>query len=274
MARPGVAPARLVRWPTDDERPDDDLLAVEAPLEIRLDHGPVDDRRRSAFAVTMRTPGDDLDLAVGYLLAEGVVADPTDVVEVRPCSPPTEGDAVRVVLAPHVAVPDGRVTPISSACGVCGVVATEQIPRTHGNPTWTVGPVDPGVLATLPEAVRAAQVNFRLTGGIHAAARCSADGAVLDVREDVGRHNAMDKLVGRAFATRELPLADQVLVLSGRASWELVQKAVRAGVAFVAAVGAPSSAAREVAEAHGVTLVGFLRADRFNVYAHPERIDL
>lgn len=270
MARPGVSPARLVRWPADGSRPAEDLLAVEAPLEIRVDHGPEGGRHRSSIAVTMRTPGDDFDLAIGWLLTEGVVDGPADVVEVKPCR--GEDDAVRVVLAPHVEVPEPRAATVSSACGVCGVIDTDRIPVVHGEPTWTAGPVDPATLGALPGAVRHAQVNFRATGGIHAAARCTPGGDVLDVREDVGRHNAMDKLVGRAFSTGALPLADQVVVLSGRASWELLQKAVRAGAAFVAAVGAPSSAALDVAEDHGVTLVGFLRSDGFNVYAHPERV--
>ncbi len=262
MARPGVAPTRLIRWP-DAGGEADDLLAVEAPLEIRV--------AGRSLAVTMRTPGDDLDLAVGYLYAEGVVEDPEDVVDVRPCR---EGDGVRVVLAPHVAEPIGRRAPVSSACGVCGAESVDRLPPVHGAPRWESEPLDPEVLGSLPARIREAQVNFRHTGGIHAAARCAPTGEVLDVREDIGRHNAMDKLVGRAFSTGALPLTDQVVVLSGRASWELAQKAVRAGAAIVAAVGAPSTAALEVAEAHGVTLVGFLRADRFNVYSRADRVAL
>jgi FdhD protein len=259
MARPGVAPAHPIRWPIDDGA--DDLVAVEAPLEIRMG--------ARSIAVTMRTPGDDFDLAVGYLFAEGIVDGPDDVLEVRRCR---DADAVRVVPAAHVTIPEARVTPISSACGVCGVASLDHVPAPHGTPRWSTGPLDPEVLGSLPAVITAAQVNFRHTGGIHAAARCSPRGEVLDVREDVGRHNALDKLVGRALSTGALPLADQVVVLSGRASWELLQKAVRAGAAVVAAVGAPSTAALDVAEAHGVTLIGFLRADRFNVYSHADRV--
>jgi FdhD protein len=263
MARPGVAPTHLVRWPAGGGEPSDDLLAVEAPLEIRVDGRP--------FAVTMRTPGNDLDLAVGYLFAEGVINGPDDLAGIRPCR---GEDAVRATLAPHVPAPEARPAPVSSACGVCGATSTRHLPAVEGTPRWTADPLQPEVLGSLPDLIRSAQVNFRHTGGIHAAARCAPDGRVLDVREDVGRHNALDKLVGRAFTTNALPLTDQIVVLSGRASWELLQKAVKAGAAVVAAVGAPSTAALEVAEAHGVTLVGFLRADRFNVYAHPDRVAL
>lgn len=265
---------RRVTPSSAEARPDS--LAVEEPLAIRVAAG----HRSQRLAVTMRTPGDDHELAVGWLLAEGVITGHRDIMDVAWCvrdetDPVQTGNVVTVTLtAPQL--PDlsalDRHGLVSSACGVCGRASLESLAAAG------VAPVDDEVvvsfrdLAGMPAALRAHQPTFDSTGGLHAAARVTADGRVLDVREDVGRHNAVDKLVGAALLDRELPLADQVLVLSGRASYELLQKAAVAGVPVVAAIGAPSTLAVEVADTFGITLVGFLRDERANVYTHMHRI--
>jgi FdhD protein len=278
MDRPGrTRPVPVRRVTGGGEHVVDDVLAVEEPLAIRVAATDGTSRR---VAVTMRTPGDDHELAVGWLLAEGVLTGPGDVLDVAWCvrdeaDPVQTGNVVTVTLArdhlPDLASLD-RHGLVSSACGVCGrasleALAAADLPRVTGD---LVVPFDR--LAELPDHLRAHQPTFDSTGGLHAAARVDAIGAVLDVREDVGRHNAVDKLLGSALLDRALPWHDQVLVLSGRASYELLQKAVVGGVPVVAAIGAPSTLAVEVADAFGVTLVGFLRPDRANVYTHAHRV--
>lgn len=253
-----------------------DALAVEEPLAIRVAAG----HRSQRLAVTMRTPGDDHELAVGWLLAEGVVTDHRDVLDVAWCvrdeaDPVQTGNVVTVTLtAPEL--PDlsalDRHGLVSSACGVCGRASLESLADAGVTAVDGDLTVSFPFLTGLPAALRAHQPTFDSTGGLHAAARVSADGKVLDVREDVGRHNAVDKLVGAALLDRALPWNDQVLVLSGRASYELLQKAAVAGVPVVAAIGAPSTLAVEVADTFGITLVGFLRDERANVYTHAHRI--
>lgn len=258
-----------------------DVLAVEEPLQIRLAaEGQVRD-----VAITMRTPGDDQVLALGYLVSEGIVADVADVIDLTFClsdvaEPDRGGEAlqhrnvVTAVLKTGMPALDAqlRYGTMTSACGVCGRATLEALDE-RGLGRVPSGPRLPlRVLGQLPRRLRAAQEVFDQTGGLHAAARFDAAGGLLDAREDVGRHNALDKLVGASALEGTLPWADQVLVLSGRASYELLQKAVVAGVGLVAAIGAPSSLAVDVADRFGVTLVGFLRENRANVYTHPARI--
>jgi len=250
-----------------------DSLAVEEPLEIQIDGEP--------FTVTMRTPGHDLDLALGFLVAEGVVRGPEDVVSARHC-PDAARDAdgnpthnvVTVDLAPGVARPEpARHRLVSSACGVCGTASIDAV-ATRSPYVLALDQVglDVGTLAGLPARMRTAQAVFERTGGLHAAALFSADGQLLCLREDVGRHNAVDKVAGWAFAQGRLPLRGQVLQVSGRASFELVQKAWMAGCPVLAAVSAPSSLAADLAAAAGMTLIGFSRGERFSVYTGAERI--
>lgn len=255
----------------------DDVLAVEEPLAIRV---AATDGTSQRVAVTMRTPGDDHELAVGWLLAEGVLAGPRDVLDVAWCvrdedDPVQTGNVVTVTLA-RDRLPDlgslDRHGLVSSACGVCGRASLEALADAGVSRVVADTVVDLDVLTALPGALREQQPTFDATGGLHAAARVGADGRTHDVREDVGRHNAVDKLVGAALLDRTLPLADQVLVLSGRASYELLQKAAVAGFPIVAAIGAPSTLAVDVADAFGITLVGFLRPERANVYTHPDRV--
>ena len=238
-----------------------DTLAVEEPLEIRVNGEP--------FAVTMRTPGHDLELALGFLLGEGVIAGPQDVSRGIAC-----GDTgLEITLAPGVDPPArGLSRRVSSACGVCGTEQIDLVLARSGTLPDDDLVLDAAVLTLLPDALRQAQRVFDRTGGLHAAGLFTADGTRIRVREDVGRHNAVDKVVGHALTLGELPLAGHVLQVSGRASFELVQKAVAAGIPVLAAVSAPSSLAVDLAERAGMTLVGFSRADSFNVYAGAQRI--
>ncbi|MFE6228379.1 formate dehydrogenase accessory sulfurtransferase FdhD [Streptomyces sp. NPDC057854] len=253
-----------------------DTLVAEEPMEIRLNGRPI--------AVTMRTPGDDFALAAGFLVSEGVLASAADVRSIVYCAGAREDgtntyNVVDVQLAPGVAVPDitlERNVYTTSSCGLCGKASLDAVRTTARFPIADTPPVrvSPALLAGLPDRLRAAQKVFATTGGLHAAALFAEDGELLDVREDVGRHNAVDKLVGRALREDLLPLDRAVLLVSGRASFELAQKAVMAGIPVLAAVSAPSSLAVDLAAETGLTLVGFLRGADMNVYAGEHRIAL
>ena len=244
-----------------------DALVVEEPLLVELRHGPPRDRRRTPLAVTLRTPGHDADLATGLLAAEGVIRSPADLLGLTAVGP----NVLRVDLHPGVVVDEARLRrhgPVSSACGLCGKTSLDAVEAEC--PDLPAGPVVPAALLhALPAKLRSRQELFDRTGGLHAAASVGLDGEVVTVREDVGRHNAVDKLVGAAWGRVPLP---PVMVVSGRAGLELVQKAAVAGVPVFAAVGAPTALAVHLARRVGMTLVGFLRADRFNIYAHPGRV--
>ncbi|RFU85783.1 formate dehydrogenase accessory sulfurtransferase FdhD [Streptomyces triticagri] len=260
-----------------------DTLVAEEPMEIRLNGRPL--------AITMRTPGDDFALAAGFLVSEGVLARADELQSIVYCAGATEDggntyNVVDVKLAPGVAVPEitlERNVYTTSSCGLCGKASLDAV-RTQAHwpiddaagPDGATAPVrlTPELLASLPERLRAAQRVFDRTGGLHAAALFSEAGELLDIREDVGRHNAVDKLVGRALQKGRLPLARTVLMVSGRASFELAQKAVMAGIPVLAAVSAPSSLAVDLAEETGLTLVGFLRGTSMNVYAGVDRVAL
>ena len=243
------------------ERPD--TLAVEEPLEIRADGRPL--------AVTMRTPGYDVELALGFLVTEGLVA-PDGIREAINCA----DNVVDVTLAEPL--PDdvmGRGFYVSSSCGICGKSSIDAVRTVQRWPVdQDVFAIDPDVLVTLPEHLRKAQKAFDRTGGLHAAGLFTPDGELLCIREDVGRHNAVDKVVGWAVTNRRLPLRRTILQVSGRTSFELVQKALMAGIPAMAAVSAPSSLAVEMATGAGLTLVGFLRGTSFNVYADAGRLAL
>ena len=250
-----------------------DTLAAEEPLEIRLGGRPL--------TVTMRTPGDDFDLAAGFLVGEGVVARPDEITTMAYCAGATdEGrntyNVLDVRLAPGVPVPEASLERnfyTTSSCGLCGKASLDAVRSVARWPPEDDGlRLDPAVLAALPERLRAAQRVFDRTGGLHAAGLFDADGAPLCVREDVGRHNAVDKVVGWALRRGMLPLAGTVLLVSGRASFELAQKAVMAGIPALAAVSAPSSLAVDLAVEAGLTLVGFLRGSSMNVYAGAHRV--
>ena len=255
----------------DEAHRHEDLVATEEPLEVRIAAG----GQERSVATTMRTPGNDWDLAAGFLYTEGIVRHPRELGAIRYCADDQRYNVVTADLR-MAALPDldgfERYGTISSACGVCGTATLDRLERDGLRPVPRGHVIEPATLASLPTALRDGQAVFAETGGLHAAGLFDLGGDLVQVREDVGRHNALDKLVGWGFLEDRLPLDDRVLLLSGRASFELVQKAVVAGIGIVAAVSAPSSLAIETASRFGVTLVGFLRGERFNVYTHPERI--
>ena len=260
----------------DPSRVRPDTLAAEEPLEIRV--GPAGGRR-PALAVTMRTPGDDLDLAIGFLVTEGIISAAEDVLTAQLCAGadiPNTYNVVDVALAPGVAAPQTDPTRhfyTTSSCGVCGKASIDAVRvRSRHDIVADTVTVDAGILSTLPDTLRAAQKTFDVTGGLHAAGLFDATGTAVCVREDVGRHNAVDKVLGWALLQGRVPASGCVLMVSGRASFELVQKAVMAGVPVLAAVSAPSSLAVELAVEAGMTLVGFLRGTAMNVYSGESRI--
>jgi FdhD protein len=260
----------------------EDLLAVEEPLEIRLGFGPHASRQHQTISLTMRTPGNDRELAAGFLLTEGIVRSREELAEVCSCGPflppGNHQNVVRVELEPEVEVDLGRLQRhfyTTSSCGVCGKTSLEALSVAVDRQAIVSDfEVRAETLVGLPETLRAAQAVFGRTGGLHAAALFDRDGRLLCAREDVGRHNALDKLIGVQLMEGRLPLEQRILLLSGRASFELLQKAFVAGAPLVAAVGAPSSLALELAERFGITLVGWLRGGRFSIYSHPGRIRL
>jgi FdhD protein len=253
-----------------------DTLAAEEPLEIRVGRAGVG---RRPLAVTMRTPGDDLDLAIGFLLTEGVIAQAHDVLTAQLCAgtdTPNTYNVVDVTLDPAVPAPVTDPTRnfyTTSSCGVCGKASIDSV-RTRSLFTVASDPatVPAGTLAKLPHALRAAQRTFERTGGLHAAGVFTVDGDLVVVREDVGRHNAVDKVIGWALRAGRIPLRGHILLVSGRASFELTQKAWMAGIPVLAAVSAPSTLAADLAAEAGMTLVGFLRGDTMNVYTGAHRV--
>lgn len=243
-----------------------DALAVEEPLEISIRNHPV--------SVTMRTPGHDEELAAGFIVSEGLVKARADIVSIDPCVKNEHGNTINVRTGPLVKVDYPRLARnvfTSSSCGLCGKASIEavrvQVPRIQ-----TGTRVDPQLLCALPEKMRRVQRTFSETGGLHAAAIFDTSGNILVMREDVGRHNAVDKAIGRAFLDGITPLQDHILLVSGRASFEIIQKAGAAGIAIIAAVSAPSSLAVELAKQLNQTLIGFLRPPKFNIYSGAERV--
>lgn len=285
--KPAAASSRVLEHQviTTDGGEVTDLLAVEEPLEIRLG---LPDKTHRAISITMRTPGDDGELAAGFLFTEGILSSPEQITQIRHC-----GLKIRTARGVidrasalnsntiHVDLTDGveldlkrleRHFYTSSSCGVCGKSSIEAL-RTGVKSLPENGlSINGEVVHSLPARLRETQSVFDETGGLHASALFTADGGLEIVREDVGRHNAVDKVIGRKFLDGELPLSDRILLVSGRASFELVQKALMAGIPVLAAVGAPSSLAVELANAYGMTLIGFVRDGRFNVYCRGERI--
>ncbi len=262
-----------------------DLLAIEEPLEIRLGFP---DKSHRAISITMRTPGNDAELAAGFLFTEGIVRDPTQVELISHCglkigtgsgtierAAALNSNTIRVDLADSAAVDLKKLERhfyTTSSCGVCGKSSIDALRADVKKLTSFDFSVNQDLLISLPAILRSSQMVFGQTGGLHASALFTVDGVLDIVREDVGRHNALDKVIGRKFLDGQVPLADRILLVSGRASFELVQKALMAGIPILAAVGAPSSLAVELAEEYGMTLIGFLRDARFNIYCHKERI--
>jgi len=247
---------------------DHDELAAEEPLEIRV--------RGRSVAITMRTPGSDDELAAGFLLTEGIIAAPTDLLRIEPCARDEQDNVVNATLAPEVVVDFERLTRhvfSSSSCGICGKTSIEAIQRQFGAVTSDVV-VAAEIMLGLPRTLREAQATFDRTGGLHAAAIFDASGDLVISREDVGRHNAVDKVLGYGLLHGLLPFDRHVMLISGRASFEIMLKALAAAVPIVAAISAPSSLAAQFADENNQTLVGFLRDGRMNIYAHHRRIEV
>jgi FdhD protein len=256
-----------------------DVVAQEEPLEIRI--------RNQSIVVTMRTPGNDRELAAGFLISEGIIGAKSDIIEITPCAGSSEPEnTLNVFLPATTTVALERLTRhvyASSSCGLCGKASIEAVHQ-HFEPIAASrsegakahiskrAGISTSTLSKLPEKMRAAQKTFAATGGLHAAAVFDFSGKLLVLREDIGRHNAVDKVVGYGFLAKRLPLDAHVLIVSGRASFEIMQKALAARVPVVAAISAPSSLAVEFAAESGQTLVGFLRAETMNIYSHPERV--
>jgi FdhD protein len=258
-----------------------DLLAAEEPLEMRVSWEEGGRRRRHSVAVTMRTPGHDFELAAGFFFGEGIVPARQAIWSIAYCQDAEEPNVVEVGLEPGVPFDPRRFSRnvyTTSSCGICGKTSIDLVravcpaPPAPLTPGVAGGRVPREVLLGLPETLRRAQPVFSRTGGLHASGLFDLGGRLLLQHEDVGRHNALDKVVGTLLLAGELPASDRLLLVSGRASFELVQKALTAGIPVLAAVGAPSSLAVELAHELGLTLVGFLRDGRFNVYAGEERI--
>jgi FdhD protein len=267
-----LRPVAVIRVRGASRAAESDRAATEEPLEVRLHDRP--------FAVIMRTPGADRELAAGFLLAERVIGSAEDLGTIGHCTDASAEhpeNIVNVTLVNGSAggidrlMTERRQVTTTSSCGICGrrtieSLATDVPPITA---SWTVSA---SLIASLPDQLRARQAVFDETGGLHAAGLFAREGSLVDVAEDVGRHNAVDKIVGRMLMREALPLSDHLLCVSGRTSFEIVQKAVCAGIPIVAAVSAPSSLAIELAQEYGVTLVGFIRGDSFNIYTHAQRI--
>jgi FdhD protein len=266
-----VRAERVVRWEGRARSQRDDRVAVEEPLEIRVGS--------QTLTVTMRTPGHDFDLAAGWLVTEGIVREPGEIIRLEHCrevrSPEEEGN---VVIARTTAPSQShlerarRLLVTSSSCGLCGKGSIESV-RGHFPPVAGSSRVAASVLLDLPETLRSAQPGFGQTGGLHAAGLFTLSGELLAAREDIGRHNAVDKVIGHFFRRGNFPLPDSILLVSGRASFEILQKALAAGIPWVAAVSAPSSLAVELARSSGIALAGFLREGSFNLYSGEERLD-
>lgn len=273
--RRNLTPVQVVAVRPDHHLRVPDQLATEEPMEIRA-AGP--GQAAEAVAVTMRTPGHDFELAVGFLHTEGLIAGSGDVAAVRYCELPAgEEQRFNVVTVglTHAYHPGGylRTFRAGSSCGTCGKASLDQV-EVFCPPVGDGFRVAASLISMLPDRLREAQRLFAQTGGLHAAGVFDADGSLACLREDVGRHNAVDKVVGHALLDRSLPLTDRLLMVSGRVSFEIVQKAAVAGIPVIAAVSAPSSLAVEAAQRLGVTVCGFVRGDTYNIYSHPQRVDL
>ncbi len=276
-----VTAKEIIKVATNGFSKQPDLLVVEEPLEIRLGYGLENNRRQKSLAVTMRTPGNDEELAVGFLYSENIIVHKGDVLSVKPCVDKKTGklqdNIIRVELHPSLKVDIEKLSRnfyTTSSCGVCGKTSLELVEQSCSIEIPNSFKVSVEMIKSLPEKLNSDQLIFGRTGGLHATAIFSKTGNLEWVREDVGRHNAFDKIIGYLLLKEELPLFNKVALVSGRTSFELLQKAAMAGVPILCAIGAPSSLAVQLAEDFNITLIGFLSHKRFNIYTHPERIIL
>jgi FdhD protein len=274
-----VTHKKILKIFIDEKSEVDDLIAIEEPMELRLNYLDDEIPTEKSISVTMRTPGNDFELAAGFLFTEGILLSPTDIQEVNYCKKALAEESENVVKV--ILKKDSRANLssaernfyISGSCGVCGKTSIDAIAQSS---CYRIGfdfDISQQQIFGLIAQMQAAQVNFKYTGGIHACALFDEAGKILMVREDIGRHNALDKLIGHYVLKNELPLHKNVLLLSGRISFELIQKASMAGISIVCGVGAPSSLAVDTAEKLGITLIGFLKAQSMNIYTHATRIN-
>jgi FdhD protein len=285
VSKTAVSYSRILKVSPGSRDEADDLLAAEEPLEIRIGYGPSQDRQQRKISVTMRTPGNDFELALGFLYTEGIIRSREEITQIRYCTDintiENQENIVRVELKENVPIDLSAVQRnfyTTSSCGVCGKASIDAVkvscPAFPEDDPFTV---QEETILKLPAKLREQQAVFRFTGGLHASALFDLDGNFLLAREDVGRHNALDKLIGAIAGGEQhntsIPLNRHILLLSGRASFELMQKAAMAGIKMVCAVGAPSSLAVEMARESGTTLIGFLRDERFNVYSGSQRVE-
>ncbi len=270
---------KIFRVENDDVVSTDDVVATEEPLEIRIRFGPEGDRKTRSLSVTMRTPGNDFELAAGFLISEGIISKPADIIGQTHVGPVPAGqphaNTVEIELNPSVQFELQKLQRhfyTTSSCGICGKASLDAIRADHVSPLGSNARIAKRVIHSLPAALREHQSVFDQTGGLHAAGLATLDGKILASREDIGRHNAVDKLIGSQLLVGSFPLPNKVLILSGRASFELMQKSLLASIPIVVAVGAPSSLAVELANDFKLTLVGFTSAKRFNIYSGRSRI--
>ena len=274
-----VDPVKIRRFLADESLPEDDLVVVEEPLEIRIGYGLESNRAQAPITVTMRTPGDDEHLCMGFIYSEGIISSASNVLSAKYCSNFGEEDGgnnvMRVELSSDIAFNPNdfqRNFYTNSSCGVCGKASIDHVKQTCEPVADTGLKIPTETIYRLPQLLEAAQDVFKHTGGLHACGLFDANGELIIHKEDVGRHNALDKLIGSLLVADKLPASNKILMLSGRISFELVQKAVKAGISIIAAVGAPSSLSVSLAQEYGVTLVGFLKQKGFNVYTGFDRI--
>lgn len=280
MPKSSVEGTEVLRYKGAEVEAVPDLLVVEEPLEIRIGYGPQSQREQKSISVTMRTPGNDLELAAGFLYTEGILDHPRQLRQIEHClnvkAEDEVGNVVKAELEPEVEIELDKLQRhfyTTSSCGVCGKASIEAL----GEIGCEIYPDDgfqasASLIQGLPDRIREGQTVFRHTGGIHATALFDGQGNMLELREDIGRHNAMDKVIGSAFIREDLPMRETIAICSGRLGFELVQKALRAGIPILCAVGAPSSLAVKLAQEYGMTLLGFVREGRFNIYAGADRI--
>lgn len=254
-----------------------DLVAVEEPLEIRIGLGDCNTREQRSLAVTMRTPGHDIELTLGFLLTEGIIQTLDQLESIKHCTDAgqtVKDNIIRVELKPGVIIDFEKLQRhfyATSSCGMCGKSSIESV-MLSSRPVESNLICSSHMIASLPERIKMAQPVFEHTGGLHASALFTQDGALALLREDVGRHNALDKVIGNCFSKGSIPLSNSALLVSGRAGFELVQKACMAGIPILAAIGAPSSLAVDLAKERGMTLIGFVRGNRFNIYCGHHRV--
>jgi len=279
MNKASVTSFSVIKQNIANTKTTNDLVAVEEPLEIIVEHGPQDQRMSEKLAITMRTPGNDMELVTGFLVAEKIINNPDDVVNIRHCQGQEQefsGNTVKVQLHPRTPFDreqNLRHFYINSSCGVCGKTSIDSVMNSCNEQSYSQGPlVSYETIKLLPDRLRENQLVFDYTGGLHAACIFDDKGLALVWREDVGRHNAVDKVLGATFMSNKWPLDNQILLVSGRVSFELVQKAIRSGVRFMASIGAPSSLAVALAKKADITLLGFVSKQRFNIYHGSHRV--